>query len=398
MKQTAISPKAIILATIFLDVVGIGLIIPVLPLYVESFGVSHTVVTALFAVFALFSFISAPILGSLSDRKGRRPILLVSLLSSAIGWLIFAFSHSIVGLFIGRIIDGAAAGNISTAQSYLIDIAKDDTERSHNLGLIGAVFGIAFIIGPLLGGVLSAIYPTLPFIVVGVLASCNTVLAYLFLPETHHHRNPEKMSLNPLAPIIRAARSKGLVALYVVWFLFGVAISANQSIFSLYTHDVFGWGVLAAGMVMALVGIIISINQAVLIKRVWLNYFSATQLNLWVLLPFAFGYMVMGFPYKIFFIIGIFITAFGQSIYRVTMTSQVVAVTAKTHQGEVMGILAALMSLSMIVGPLLGGVVYGYYLSAPFYLSTLLLLIAFGVFFVTNKKTHSSTVMNGGMR
>ena len=388
MKKFTISPIAIILGTVFLDVVGMGVIIPVLPLYVESFGVSHNVVTALFAVFALCAFFSSPILGIISDRKGRRPVLLVSLLSSALGWIIFAFSRNIWGLFIGRIVDGSAAGNISTAQNYLVDIAKDEKERAHNLGLIGAVFGVAFIIGPLLGGVLSNIYKTLPFIVVGVLASINTILAYFFLPETHHHRNEEKMSWNPFAPIKKAFTSENLTPLYMSWFLFGVAVSTNQSIFSLYLQRRFDWGVLASGFIMAFVGIIISLNQAILIKKFWLKHFSPAQITLWFLLPFSFGYLIMGLPYKIFFLLGILITSFGHSLYRVTMTSQTIANTPKIEQGESMGVLSSLMSLSMIVGPIAGGFVYNFNISLPFYFAGFMLILAFMVMINKNRKLN----------
>lgn len=388
-KKRVISSKAIILGTVFLDVVGLGIVIPILPFYVESFGVSHYAVTALFIVFALCSFFSSPMLGIISDKKGRRPVLLISLCSSAIGWLIFAFSHNIIGLFIGRIIDGLAAGNISTAQNYLVDIAKDEKERSSNLGLIGAVFGIAFIIGPLMGGVLSHIYTPLPFIVVGILATINTILAYFFLPETHHHRNPAKISFNPFAPIVQAFSSKNMRASYIAWLLFGIAVSSNQSIFALYLKDRFSWGVLASGLLMTLLGVIISLNQAILIKRFWLKYFSPTFLNLYMLLPFALAYLLMGLPYKVFFLIGIIFTGFGHSVYRVTMTSKIVGDSPKLEQGKTMGVLASVMSLSMIIGPILGGLVYGYNLSAPYWVASSGLVVAF---FVVYKKVNSTHV------
>lgn len=370
-------PKIIILFTVFLDVLGIGLIIPVLPFYVESFHVPDFVVTALFAVFSLFAFFSAPILGAISDKKGRRPVLIASLTSSAIGWLIFAFSNSIFGLFLGRIIDGLAAGNISTAQNYLVDIAKDRKERTKNLGLIGAIFGIGFIVGPLVGGFLSHIFIRLPFIVVGVMATLNTILAYFFLPETNHNKNTNKISLNPFTPIIKAFKDKNVLPLYLSWLLFGVAISLNQSVFALYIAKVFSWTVIASGLLMALVGIIISFNQAFALRHVWLKYFKESFLIVWIFLPFAFGYLIMALPFKFAFILGLIVTAFGQSTLRAIMNSQIIGFADADKQGEMMGILASLMSLSMILGPILGGLVYEVWSGLPFVFAGIILLIVF---------------------
>ena len=384
--KLTISPKVIILLTVFLDVLGLGVIIPILPFYVESFHVSGIVVTSLFAVFALFSFFSAPILGAISDRKGRRPVLLISLASSTVGWLIFAFSNTIFGLFLGRIIDGSAAGNISTAQNYLIDIAKDQKERAKNLGLIGAVFGISFIIGPLVGGVLSTISMKLPFIVVGIMSLLNTILAYFFLPETHHERSTKKLSINPFAPIIKALKNKNILPLYIAWLLFGVAISLNQSIFALYIAEEFSWTVIASGFIMALIGVIISINQAFAIRSIWLKYFKESFLMVWVFIPFSIGYIIMALPFKVAFLSGLVITAFGQSLMRVIMTSQIIGFSNKEEQGENMGILVSIMSLSMILGPLLGGFVYEAYPSLPFVLAGIILLITFVFIFKTYKK------------
>src|SRR5579862_3732043 len=155
--------KLIIVFTVFVDVIGFGIVIPILPFYVSSFGASPVTITMMFASFSLCAFLSSPFLGALSDRIGRRPVLLISILSTAIGWIVFASANSIVFLFLGRIIDGCAAGNFTTAQSYLVDISRDEKERSANLGIIGATFGIAFIVGPLMGGVLSKVSHAFPF-------------------------------------------------------------------------------------------------------------------------------------------------------------------------------------------------------------------------------------------
>jgi DHA1 family tetracycline resistance protein-like MFS transporter len=381
-----ISPKIIILFTVFLDVLGIGLIIPVLPYYVESFHVPDIIITLLFATFSLFAFFSAPILGMISDRKGRRPVLLISLVSSAIGWLIFAFSKSIFGLFLGRIIDGSAAGNISTAQNYLVDISKDAKERTKNFGLIGAVFGISFIIGPLVGGVLSGINIKLPFIVVGILATINTILAYFFLPETNHNRNTGKISLNPFTPIIKAFKNKLILPLYLAWLFFGIATSLNQSIFALYIARVFSWTVIASGLLMTLVGIIISLNQAFFIRKVWLKYFKESYLMVWMLIPFAIGYIIMAMPFKFAFLFGLIVTAFCNSTLRVVMNSQIIGQSNPKEQGEMMGILSSLMSLSMIIGPLLGGAVYAINKGLPFMLAGIIIFIIFIFVYKAYKK------------
>ena len=144
--------KLVVLFTVFVDVIGFGIVIPILPFYVGSFGASPFLITLLFASFAFFAFLSSPLLGALSDKIGRRPILIASITSTAIGWFVFAGATSIPFLFLGRIIDGSAAGNFTVAQGCLVDLARDEKERSSNLGLIGAAFGVGFMIGPVLGG------------------------------------------------------------------------------------------------------------------------------------------------------------------------------------------------------------------------------------------------------
>ncbi len=279
--------KLIILLTVLIDVLGIGIIIPVLPFYVESFGASAFIVTLLFATFSLFSFFSAPLLGALSDRIGRRPVLIVSIASTAIGWLVFAAATNIYWLFFGRIIDGLAAGNFPIAQSYLLDIAKTDKERTTNLGLIGAIFGIGLIIGPLLGGVLSQISLSFPFWFVGGLALFNMIMALFSLPETNKNINKnQKISLNPFTPIIKSFSNADLRPRLIAWFLFGLALAGQQSILALYLANGFKFNSFLISLVMGGTGIILVLNQAIFLKKIWLKYFSEEKLIIFFLLTY----------------------------------------------------------------------------------------------------------------
>lgn len=372
--------KSVVLFTVFIDVLGFGVVIPTLPFYVQSFGASAITVTALFSVYALFSFISAPFLGALSDRIGRRPVLITSIISTALGWLIFAAARNILFLFIGRIIDGLAAGNISTAQSYLIDLSKDKKERTDNLGKIGAIFGIALIIGPTLGGFLGSIFPSLPFWFVGLLATVNAIMAYFNLPESHHKRSTEKISLNPFKPIIDSMSDRALLPGLIAFFLFGFAITIQQSVFALYLDKVFNYGAFVSGLFLTAVGIIIAINQGLLLKRFWLKHFAEPKLELYMLFGLGVGFLLMSIEYFIVFILGMILITFGQSITRVVMSSQIVG-KSKQNQGQTMGTMSSLMSLSMILGPIIAGPLFVFRHNLPFLLSGIIIFTSFGVIF-----------------
>ena len=377
--------KAIILLTVFIDVIGVGIIIPILPFYVAQFSDSAILITSLFAVFALFSFLSAPVLGALSDRFGRRPLLIGSIFSTAIGWFVFAGATNIFFLFVGRIIDGIMAGNFPLAQSFLTDIAETEKERTENLGLIGAVFGIGFIFGPLLGGVLGHFGHNVPFWFVGGLALANTLLAFFILPETHHERSTEKVSINPFVPIARALRNRGLRENYIAWFLFGLAIAGFQSIFSLYLRDAFHFNELIGGLIFGVIGVIIALNQGVAMKHFWLKHFKEPTLELFMLLVFAAGFLLLGIPVLWVFALAILLTTFGHSVLRVVMTGQIVAQSPANARGETLGIVSSVASLSMMIGPVLSGALYEQSNTFPFFLGAILLFLAFALLYKKRK-------------
>jgi len=383
--------KLIILLTVFIDVLGIGIIIPVLPFYVESFGASAFMVTLLFAVFSFFSFFSAPWLGALSDRVGRRPVLIVSIASTAVGWLVFAAAGNIFWLFLGRIIDGMAAGNFPIAQSYLMDIAEDDKERTTNLGLIGAIFGIGFIIGPLLGGALSQISLSFPFWFVGGLATLNVILAVINLPETNQHKDKDKViSFNPLKPIWVSLSDAALRPGLLAWFLFGLALAGQHSILSLYLSEAFGFSAFLISLVMGGTGLILVLNQTVLLKKVWLKYFSESRLTLNFLFVITLGFILTGLSFLTTLMLGLFILALGQSVLRVVMTSQITKHGNPREQGMILGTLASVMSLSMIIGPLLAGALFAARINLPFWASAAFSALAFLIILGENRKKGQS--------
>lgn len=382
--------KIIILLTVFIDVVGLGLVLPTLPLYVERYGASPFVATSFFAVFAVCQFFGAPLLGAWSDRIGRRPILVMSLLGTSIGWFVFALANSLPLLFLGRVIDGLTGGNISTAQSYLVDISKTDRERTENLGIIGTAFGLGFILGPVLGGVLSAFGTTVPFYVAGSLALLNTIAAYFFLPETHHQRTNQKISLNPFIPIINGFKNKKLNLYLLSWFLFSMAFTNLQNIFTLFVNRQFDFDAVHSGYLLALVGVIAAVNQGFLLKHFWLKKFPEPLLELIAVIALIFAYFFISFGQFAIFMISLVIFSFAQAILRVVANSQI-AGNAEPHQkGAVIGIVQGLTSLAAIIIPPLSGYIFERDIAGPWYLGSGLMVIALILILAGRKRIQKS--------
>ncbi len=368
--------KLIIIFTVLVDVIGFGIVIPILPFYVTGFGASPTIVTLLFASFSFFAFFSSPLLGAISDRIGRRPVLILSITSTAVGWFVFAGATSIPILFLGRMIDGAAAGNFSIAQSYLVDISENEEERTVNLGLIGAMFGIGFMLGPLIGGALATISHATPFWFAGGLATLNAITAYFYLPETNKLRNTEaRLNLNPLLPLQRAAHDIGLRPLFATWVMFGLANVTSQTVFSLFVSKNFGFNAFVTGLTFTGMGIIVAINQAVLLKRFWLKRFSESSLEKMMLWALIIGVVLFVTRSLFPFILATLFIGTGQSILRVVLTSQVAGTADPQAKGEKLGMLSSLMSMCMVIGPIISGPLFEMNDTFPYYLAGIYLVI-----------------------
>ena len=366
--------KLIILFTVFVDVIGFGIVIPILPFYVSEFGASALMVTLLFSAYSVCSFLSSPFLGALSDRVGRRPVLLFSIASTAVGWFVFASAAALPMLFLGRIIDGLAAGNFSIAQNYLIDLSKDEKDRTANIGLLGAAFGIGFTLGPMIGGMLSKFSHATPFWFAGGLATANVIIAYFTLPETNFTRSTKKLSYHPFAPLKSALKAKYLHPMLLTWIFFAIAQVASQSLFALFTHRVFGFTSFTTGLLFTCLGVVVIINQAALLKRFWLPNFSDVQLEMIMFAGLALAVVMIASKQEWLFLAAIPLLGTGQGILRTVITSRIAGAVDATMKGEALGITASLMSASMAIVPVAAGALFEINPAIPYLLSGVVLL------------------------
>src|SRR5213076_1727979 len=224
-------PLLIIFLTIFVNLVGFGIIIPLLPFYAESFGASPIVIGLLFAVFSVCQLVAAPVLGDLSDRWGRRPILIFSLLGTVVSFVMLAMAHSIVLLFLARIVDGLSGGNISTARAYVADVTEPK-DRARAYGLIGAAFGLGFIMGPALSGMLARVSYTAPIWAAASVTLVATAMAWFWFPETVH-RAAAGTGM-PFRNLAQLMRRPGLRRMLVIDFVYWLAFAVFQTTFALF--------------------------------------------------------------------------------------------------------------------------------------------------------------------
>src|SRR6185436_12813150 len=265
------SPLIVIFITVFIDLVGFGIVIPVLPYYAEGtrFGATPRSVGLLFASYSVMQLVFSPVLGRLSDRYGRRPVLLMSLLGTAFGFLILGFATTLAMLFLGRIIDGISGGNISTAQAYIADVTTKEN-RAKGMGLIGAAFGLGFVFGPAIGGIMSRWGINVPFLFAGGLAFANAILLYFTLPETVTADHPARISAaagRGWKQLLEALGKQQLAFVLTIYFLSIVAFSIMTASFSLFMMFRLGYDAFHNGWIFAFVGVISAIIQGGLIGR-----------------------------------------------------------------------------------------------------------------------------------
>jgi DHA1 family tetracycline resistance protein-like MFS transporter len=363
------SPLLVIFITVFIDLIGFGIVIPVLPFYVEGtkFNASPRVVGLLFASYSVMQLLFTPILGRLSDRYGRRPVLFLSLLGTSLGFFILGFAKTIWMLFAGRIIDGVTGGNISTAQAYIADVTTEEN-RAKGMGLIGAAFGLGFVFGPAIGGVLSRWDVQLgglhipgisvPLVFAGALAFANATLLYFVLPETVTPDHPARVSAatGRWSQLIKALHSSRLAFVLSIYFLFVVAFSIMTSSFGLFTLFRFGFDAHDTGWIFAFVGVIGAVVQGGLIGRL-VKTFGELPLVITGALLFAaslFAIPLTGPHTGLAALLGLGAAfAVGNGLATPSLTSLASKSVGRGEQGGVLGVTQAVASLARVVGPLI---------------------------------------------
>jgi MFS transporter, DHA1 family, tetracycline resistance protein len=352
------SPLVVIFTTIFIDLVGFGIVIPVLPFYVSSsrFNASPRSVGLLFASYSVMQFIFAPILGRLSDKHGRRPVLLISIIGTGISFLILGFAHTLWVLFLGRILDGITGGNISTAQAYIADSTTKEN-RAKGMGLVGAAFGLGFVFGPAIGGVLSHWGIGVPFFFAAGLAFANAILLYFTLPETVTADHPARVSAaggRDWTAVKRALKQPKLGFILAIYFLFIVAFSIMTTTFSLFTRFRFGYNAASTGYLFAYVGIIGAFIQGGLIGRL-VKKFGELALILIGALLFALSLFLIPFAGPQTGLLTLLIVgaafAVGNSLATPSLTSLASKSANEADQGIVLGVTQSVASLARAVGP-----------------------------------------------
>jgi len=370
-KQAALG---FIFATLLIDVMGLAIIIPVFPKLIEHLIHGNVSDASLYggwltAVYAIMQFLCSPLIGNLSDKYGRRPVLLCSLVGFGIDYLFLAFAPTIGLLFIGRIIAGFTGASFTTANAYIADISEPE-KRAANFGLVGVAFGLGFIIGPVIGGILGKYNVQYPFLAAAGLAFLNAAYGYFILPESlapEHRRPLELKKINPFTSLFQLKKYKSVVGLAASLFLIYFAAQAVQSVWTYYTMYKFNWSETLVGISLGVVGVLVALVQGGLIR--FINPKLGNEKSIWVgllfysagLLFFAFatqGWMMFAFliPYCLGGIAGPALQGY--------MSNSVPA----NEQGNLQGGLTSLMSLSSVFGPWLMTWVFHYFTSkaAPF--------------------------------
>ena len=367
-----------LLLVVVIDLIGFGIIIPLLPFYAETYGASPQKVTMLMVTFSFFQFMAAPIWGYLSDKFGRRIIIWITLMGSIIAYVLLAYSDTIYGLFFARAFAGFMAGNISTAQAYLTDIV-DKNNRAKAMGLFGAAFGLGFILGPAIGGILAGADPQnpnvfLPPIAAALLSSIALLLAVFTLKDTRPKAIDNKNKR--ITSLLEALKIPNLRQLILLSFIVTVVFASMESTFSLWSERTFYWGAEQNGYIFAFAGICGVIVQGFLISPLVKRY-GESNLCIFGILLLALGMLSVSISYLNYHAyLSMALIAFGLGLFMPTISTLIVNIVSEDRRGWVLGVNQSASSLARIIGPAIAGVLFELYgKNSPYIFGSLILLL-----------------------
>ena len=394
-----------IFITLLIDVTGIGLIIPVVPGLIEQL-IHGSVSEAsrysgwLTFAYATMQFIFAPLLGNLSDRYGRRPVLLLSLFGLGIDYIFLALAPSIGWLFLGRIIAGLGGASFTTATAYIADISTPEN-RAQNFGMVGAAFGVGFILGPVIGGLLVDFGLRVPFIVAAILSLFNCVYGYFVLPESlslENRREFDWKRANPLSAIKQLKKYPSVSGLVISYFLIYLATNSVQSTWSFFTIQQFSWNAKMIGMSLGLVGLLVGIVQGGLIR--FINPLLGNKRSVYIgMALYTIGLVLFSFASQSWMMFVFLVPYCLGGICGPAIQSIISGQVPSNQQGELQGGLTSIMSLTNIIGPIVMTSLFSYFTqpTAPFHFAGASfflgsILMALSLLFAYLALRHNSTI------
>ena len=344
-------PLLVIFLTILVNLIGFGIIIPLLPFYATTFGASPLVVGLLFASFSLAQLFASPVLGAWSDKWGRRPILIFSLVGTVVSFVMLAVAHSLTMLFAARIVDGLSGGNITTARAYIGDIATEEN-RAKSFGMLGAAFGLGFIIGPALGGLFAHISYTAPIWAAAVITILATLLAWFWLPETVHRVNA--VTGSPWQALRELSGRPNLRRLLAIDFLYWSSFGVYQTTFALFGAHRFGFDATHTGYLLAAFGFLGVIVQVGLVGPIVKRLGEKHTLMVGLIFA-AVGWGGSAMTHALWVFIAMLVPgAIGIGLCNPSLVSLVSGAAGRHEQGRVQGAAGALESLGRTLGPIWG--------------------------------------------
>ncbi|MGO9449685.1 MAG: MFS transporter [Candidatus Binataceae bacterium] len=356
------SSQLVLFLTVFIDLLGFGIVIPFLPMFARQLGVSAFGIGWILAIYSLAQLLFAPILGRISDRVGRRPIIMIGLLGSSVSYFLYGFAHSFAVLLLSRAIHGACAATVPTAQAYIADTTSEEG-RARGMGLIGAAFGLGFVLGPGIGGVLGHASLKVPVFFASALTFANLIFAAKRLPESHQPEPGARIDaaalVAPLISLPRQLTGHHLARLFWMAFLLTFALAGLEATFALMVPALYGYGAMGVGLLLGFAGLTQAIAQGWLLGKI-VRRVGEPMLVRAGLVALAIGLFPMGIVKNLdALLILLALVSIGYGLASPSVASLISRRTAQHKQGEVLGVNQSALSLARIFGPIAGGAIYG---------------------------------------